>query len=247
MAPKFLRSDAWLSAVTAGIIGQLGWIFPAWNGSFSPDDTKWRWQDQTEMELFASQVAMLSPALLAPFPSKAPRVRVLGCDAPSVLASNCTRALEGLCAADRTTGTEAECEACVIAASSSDNVVSNCSGSGHFSSQLLAYCGAVTSTPIRARAWALPPSNSSSSGNHSSSCTYVVVVNTDEERFIRFKLQVGDGASAPLPPATAATTAVRLFEAGYSVLVAANGTLADSIAPGSVNIYGLGGGCARLT
>ena len=31
VAPKFLRSDAWLAAVTANMASQLGWIFPAWN------------------------------------------------------------------------------------------------------------------------------------------------------------------------------------------------------------------------
>eukprot|EP01052_Picozoa_sp_SAG31_P034099 SAG31_NODE_3935_length_3737_cov_1.467565_4_plen_99_part_00 len=35
IASKFLRSDAWLAAVTAGMVSQLGWIFPAWNASYA--------------------------------------------------------------------------------------------------------------------------------------------------------------------------------------------------------------------
>eukprot|EP01051_Picozoa_sp_SAG22_P001150 SAG22_NODE_43_length_25304_cov_5.394644_2_plen_370_part_00 len=66
-APRFLRSDAWLAAVMIGAAAQQGWVFPAWNPSQSPDDKRWPWQEQVQLEIYAAQAALLYPAIAAPF------------------------------------------------------------------------------------------------------------------------------------------------------------------------------------
>jgi hypothetical protein len=135
VAPKFLRSDAWLAAVTAGMIGQLGWIFPAWNSSYSPDDSSWRWQDQVQLEIFGGQLLELLPALAAPFGAvRHPTVAVDS--GPPPPQSSCGLALEKVCADDKATGTEAECEDCVTKATGS---TSNCTAA-----ERVAFCGAIT-------------------------------------------------------------------------------------------------------
>ena len=222
IAPKFLRSDAWLSAVTAGMVGQLGWIFPAWNSSYSPDDTSWRWQDQVELEIFGGQVAELLPALSAPFGKAVEHPRVTVVPGPAPPPTPCGVALEVACADNKATGTEAECEDCVSKAPAAKNCTA---------AERLAFCGAIPQ-PVRARGWAVPRSNATTA------CTYIVAVNTDEERHAQFVLQLD-------PPPAAGAKATRLFEAGYSVEVV-GGNVADSIAPGSTNIYGIGAGCHRI-
>ena len=43
------------------------WTFPAWNPVQSPDDKLWPWQEQIQLEIYASQAAILHPAIAAPF------------------------------------------------------------------------------------------------------------------------------------------------------------------------------------
>eukprot|EP01050_Picozoa_sp_SAG11_P026870 SAG11_NODE_6593_length_1282_cov_1.201183_1_plen_281_part_00 len=222
VASKFLRSDAWLSAITANMPAQLGWIFPAWNASYALDDKSWRWQDQVQLEIYGAQLQLLAPALLAPFPAAHPvaTVRAVAAAPPSP-PSPCAAQLAKACATDKMTGTEAECEDCVVKAASA-----NCTAAE------LAFCG-DEAQPVRARAWAVPKTNVTST------CTYVVAVNTDEEKLAQFVLLL-----EPPPPADA--RANRLFEAGYEVAAGAGGGFSDWIAPGSVNVYGVGTGCKRL-
>lgn len=87
---------------------------------------------------------------------------------------------------------------------------------------------------VRARGWAAPAANATAA------CTYVVAVNTDEERPAQFVITLD-----PPPPASA-RAAARLFEAGYEVVIGAAGGFTDWIGPGSVNVYGIGSGCKKL-
>eukprot|EP01051_Picozoa_sp_SAG22_P003167 SAG22_NODE_151_length_17414_cov_7.812128_14_plen_222_part_00 len=213
------------------MVGQLGWIFPAWNASYSADDKMWRWQDQVQLELFGAQVATLLPALLAPFPAAHPKVSVSQAsdNVLPVATRQCAASLTKACADDKATGTEAECEDCVTKAVTA-GLLTNCTAA-----EQLAFCGAVTQ-PVRARAWALPAAANATE----SACTYLVVVNVDEERPAQCVLALD-------PPPPAGSRAARLFEAGYEVVISEAGALAaELIAPGSVNVYGIGGGCKRL-
>eukprot|EP01052_Picozoa_sp_SAG31_P034098 SAG31_NODE_3935_length_3737_cov_1.467565_3_plen_164_part_00 len=141
----------------------------------------------------------------------------------------CFEAVGKVCSIDKATGTEAECEDCaakaVIAAAAK-----NCTTTD-VAAVPSAFCGNLPQ-PVRARGWAARRRNSSTT------CTYLVAVNTDEEKPAQFSLSVD-----PKPPLKA--TAARLFEAGYS-LSFANNTFLDWIGPGDVNIYSVGDGCHKL-
>ena len=97
--------------------------------SYAADDRAWRWQDQVQLELFGAQAAILAPAMLAPFPAAHPTVTLHAAAGgaappPPPLSNQCAEALATACADDKATGTEAECEDCVVKAAASTST--NC-------------------------------------------------------------------------------------------------------------------------
>ena len=86
----------WLAAVIAEAPAQQGWIFPYWHPHQSPDDTTWPWQEQVQLEIYASQAAILQPALAAPFGLVThPRALVNASRFPALRARAWTNATEG--------------------------------------------------------------------------------------------------------------------------------------------------------
>ena len=218
-APNFILSAQWLGVVVAGMQSDLTFVYN--------EATKWENAEQAGM--FATQAAVLQPAVMAPFGSIVhPRVEVLQQQEEEA-------AGHGVLA--RSTSTSA---------SASASTSASAFASAH-----------TTGTPgtIRARAWAMPPSAINASDPMACGA-YIVAVNTDEERSVlgvSLKVRMsgaaanavtavdgtedGRGGAPPAARVSFPTNATRVFEAAYVVGVDALGVLTDDFGPGRTNVY----------